>query len=57
MPVHASQLYAKNITSFVTYLCPEGEVVLNLEDEIISGALFTHNGKIVHEPTKIAMEN
>jgi NAD(P) transhydrogenase subunit alpha len=57
MPVHASQLYAKNITSFVTYLCPEGEVVLNLEDEIISGALFTHNGEIVHEPTKIAMEN
>jgi NAD(P) transhydrogenase subunit alpha len=57
MPVHASQLYAKNITSFVTYLCPEGEMVLNLEDEIINGALFTHNGEIVHEPTKIALEN
>ena len=57
MPVHASQLYAKNITSFITYLCPEGEVQMNLEDEIIKGAMFTHNGEIVNEPTLKALKN
>ncbi len=56
MPVHASQLYAKNIVSFVNHLCPEGEINMNLDDEIISGALFTHNGEITHEPTKEALE-
>ena len=57
MPTHASQLYAKNITSFVTYMCPEGKLNLDMEDEIISGAMFTHNGEIVDEMTKNALKN
>ncbi len=56
MPVHASQLYAKNIVSFINHLCPEGEINMNLDDEIISGALFTYHGEITHEPTKEALE-
>ncbi|MEE8341785.1 MAG: Re/Si-specific NAD(P)(+) transhydrogenase subunit alpha [Candidatus Neomarinimicrobiota bacterium] len=56
MPIHASQLYAKNITSFVTYMCPEGKLNLDMEDEIISGAMFTHNGEIVNEMTKNALK-
>ena len=48
---------AKNITSFITYLCPEGEIQMNLEDEIIKGAMFTHNGEIVNEPTLKALKN
>ncbi len=55
MPIHASQLYAKNVNAFVTYLCPEGELNLNFEDEIISGAMFTHNGEVTHEITKKAL--
>ncbi len=57
MPIHASQLYAKNITSFVTYMCPEGKLNLDMEDEIISGAVFTHNGEIVDNMTKEALKN
>ncbi len=57
MPIHASQLYAKNITSFVTYMCPEGKLNFAMEDEIISGAMFTHNGKIVNDMTKEALNN
>ncbi len=57
MPIHASQLYAKNITSFVTYMCPEGKLNLDMEDEIISGSMFTHNGEIVNEMTKEALKN
>lgn len=56
MPVHSSQLYAKNVITFLNYLCPEGEVDLNLDDEIISGALFTHKGKITHAPTQEAAQ-
>ena len=55
MPVHASDLYAKNITAFVTYMIKDGKLNLDLEDEIISGALFTHNGEITHEPTQEAV--
>ena len=52
MSVHASELYAKNITAFLCYMVKEGKLNLNLEDEIISGALFTHRGKITHNPTE-----
>ena len=57
VPIHASQLYAKNITSFVIYMCPEGKLNLDMKDEIISGAMFTHNGEIVDEMTKEALKN
>ena len=55
MPVHASELYAKNVAAFLTYMIKEGELVLDIEDEIISGAMFTHKGKITHEQTKEAL--
>ncbi len=53
--IHATQLYSKNITSFIRYMFKDGELNLNLKDEIISGAMFTHNGVITHEPTKEAL--
>ena len=52
MPIHASQVYAKNISALVSYLFPEGEFKLDLKDEIVSGSLFTHNGEITDEQTK-----
>ena len=57
MPVHASQLYAKNVSSFVNYMIKEGDLNLDLEDEIISGAMFTHKGKITHQPTHKLVSN
>ena len=55
MPIHASQVYAKNISALVTYLCPEAELKLDMDDEIVSGALFTYNGEITDERTKEAL--
>ena len=52
MPVHASELYAKNVTALLTYMVKDGELNLDLEDEIISGSMYTHNGEITHKPTK-----
>jgi NAD(P) transhydrogenase subunit alpha len=56
MPVHASELYAKNITSFLNYMIKDATLNLDLEDEIISGAMFTHNGKITNEQTSKVLE-
>ena len=51
MPAEASTLYANNITSFLALLAPEGEVTLDLDDEVVAGALLTHAGEILHERT------
>ena len=55
MPVHASELYAKNITALLTYMIKDGQLGLDLEDEIISGSMYTHNGEITHVQTKDAL--
>ena len=49
VPVHASQMYAKNISTFLLHMVKEGKLELNLEDEITKGALVAHGGKLVHQ--------
>jgi len=49
LPHHASQLYARNITAFLSYVVQDGNLRLNLEDEIIRDTLVTRNGEIVHQ--------
>ena len=41
MPAHASQLYARNVMALLQHLAPEGELKLDWEDEITSGACVT----------------
>ena len=57
MQTHASQLYSKNISSFVKHMLKEGELNLDLKDEIIAGAMFTHKGEITHQLTKELISN
>lgn len=45
---HASELYAKNLLNFLELLIDEGEIKIDLEDEIIKGALVTHDGEILN---------
>jgi NAD(P) transhydrogenase subunit alpha len=52
IPANASQMYAKNLTTFLKHLAPEDELVLDLEDEITAGAMLTHDGKIVNEAVR-----
>ena len=56
MPVHASELYSKNVAAFLTYMVKNGQLNLDLEDEIISGAMYSHKGQITHEPTKTLID-
>ena len=56
MPVHASELYSKNVAALLTYMTKNGELNLDLEDEIISGSMYTHLGEITNGSTKEALE-
>jgi NAD(P) transhydrogenase subunit alpha len=49
---HASQMYARNVTSFLTHLMKEGQVQVDTTDEVTRGALVTHQGQIVHDVVK-----
>ncbi|HVD26418.1 MAG TPA: Re/Si-specific NAD(P)(+) transhydrogenase subunit alpha [Gaiellaceae bacterium] len=41
VPVHASQLYARNVQALLAHLAPDGDLVLDWEDEITAGACVT----------------
>ncbi len=56
MPIHASQMYSRNLTTFILEFCKEGKFIVNLEDDIQKGAVITHDGTLLHEPTRKAME-
>lgn len=45
---HASQLYAKNVTTFLAHLAKAGSLTLDLEDEITRETLVTNGGEVVH---------
>jgi NAD(P) transhydrogenase subunit alpha len=46
MPFHASQLYARNVAALVHHLAPEGELVLDWDDEITAGACVTRTQEV-----------
>jgi proton-translocating NAD(P)+ transhydrogenase subunit alpha len=48
VPYHASQMYAKNIATFLKYLIKDGALFLNREDEIVRETLVSHGGEVVH---------
>ena len=48
VPYHASQMYARNLATFLVYMVKEGKLQLNLEDEIVRETLLTRNGEIVN---------
>jgi NAD(P) transhydrogenase subunit alpha len=48
VPYHASQMYARNLTTFLTLLVKEGKLQLNLQDDIIRETLVTYGGEIVN---------
>src|ERR1700681_2873337 len=47
VPYHASMMYARNITAFLTYIIKDQKLNLNLSDQIVSDTLLTHAGEIV----------
>lgn len=56
LPVHASDMYAKNLLNFLTPMIGEGELKLDWEDQVIKDSALTHGGEIRHEPTRALVE-
>ena len=46
MPFHASQLYSRNVSALLHHLAPEGELVLDWDDEITAGACVTRQQEV-----------
>lgn len=55
VPGHASQLYAKNVSTFLLSLVNEGQLALNREDEVVSSTLVTQGGEVVHPRVREAL--
>jgi H+-translocating NAD(P) transhydrogenase subunit alpha len=56
LPVHASDQYARNLMHFLTPFIKEGELVLDWEDEILSGSVLTRDGAIVNDAVRTLVE-
>ncbi|MEL7061031.1 MAG: Re/Si-specific NAD(P)(+) transhydrogenase subunit alpha [Acidobacteriota bacterium] len=54
-PVDASQLYARNVWALIEPLIADGALRLDLEDEVVAGALLLHEGEVRHGPTRAAL--
>ncbi len=52
LPVNASELYAKNISTLLLHLATKDGFKWEMEEEITQGSLITHNGELVHGFTK-----
>ena len=51
VPLHASQLYSRNILNLLGLLIKDGALNLDFEDDIIRDSCLTHDGKILHKAT------
>ena len=52
----ASKLYAMNCTNFAALIMKEGNIVLDFDDELVSGSVVTHDGAVVNERVAAAIE-
>ncbi|MDR1790802.1 MAG: NAD(P) transhydrogenase subunit alpha [Propionibacteriaceae bacterium] len=52
MPIHASEMYSKNLLNFINPMLTEGLLNLDWEDEVIAGAALTHDGEVKHPLVK-----
>ena len=66
MPIHASQLYSRNVNSLIEHITEDQaeekdehdlHMSIDLEDEITDAMCIAHDGKVRHEPTREALEN
>lgn len=48
VPYHASQMYARNVTTFLLYMVKDGKLQLNMQDEIIRETMVARGGEIVN---------
>lgn len=52
VPIHATQMYSRNITAFLLHLTKDGKLNLDPSDDITGATCVTRDGQIVHAPTR-----
>src|SRR5438874_1318666 len=55
VPVHASQLYSRNVTSFLNLLIKDGELHVDIDDNIVGPSCVTHEGKWMNQRVAAAV--
>ena len=55
VPVHASQLYSRNVTAFLSLLIKDGELNLDMSDDIVGPSCVTHAGQFVNSRVAAAL--
>jgi NAD(P) transhydrogenase subunit alpha len=55
VPVHASQLYSRNVTAFLNLLIKDGALHIDMEDTVVGPACVTHEGKWVNQRVAAAL--
>jgi len=48
VPVHASQLYSRNVTAFLSLLVKNGELRIDMKDDVVGPSCVTHQGQVVN---------
>lgn len=48
MAAASSAMYARNVSSLLTYLVKDGAFTVDLEDELVAGVVVAHGGKVIH---------
>lgn len=56
VPVHASQLYSHNITSFLSLLVKDGQLQIDMSDDVVGPSCVTHNGEVVNQRVAAALQ-
>lgn len=56
VPVHASQLYSRNVTAFLSLIIKDGELNIDMSDDVIAPSCVTHQGKIVNSRVNAMLE-
>jgi NAD(P) transhydrogenase subunit alpha len=55
IPIHASQMYARNVSNFLMKMIRDGGLHLDLADELLRAPLITHHGEVLHEAAQAAL--
>lgn len=56
MAMHASQLYARNVTALLDHMCRDGNAQVDFDDEITRETCIAYAGRVTHAPTLDALE-
>lgn len=55
VPLHASQLYSRNVTAFLSLLVKDGELNIDMNDDVVGPSSVTHAGKVVNQRVAAAL--